>query len=142
MALMLNGCGTDVSYVDVSERLVVLIDEAMSVGFQDEDLPDRPRVTNDACKDSFGAPSDEVRPVYTYRVPLSLLEIEPAAFASQVTDYWAAQGLTITEQDTEQAANRFATSEDGYSLQVLVNYVDSRLVLGGSGPCAPPSRGG
>lgn len=135
--LLLGGCrppgGIDLSYQQSEQKIVELVDEALRVGMDGSTLPAKPiPEQKHVCDDP-----QEASPSYAYHFPLSLLGPQPDSFVSRIEELWRSENFNLDPADEPGMNSSFATTDDGFNLEVVVNRKTGMALVGGSGVCAP-----
>jgi hypothetical protein len=117
-----------------NERLVFLVNAALDAGLQGRPKPEAIPLDYDVCTDDLLGPIGEVRPVFDYSFPLSVLGDDVAEFVEMATDVWETEGLQIINRDDEDGFLRFA-SDENFHLKVSALRTTGEVIVSGSGPC-------
>lgn len=122
---------------EANKRLIELVDGALEAGLEREKKPDPIPLGQYPCTDEVLGPTSEMRAAFDYEFEYTLLE-DGEGFVERATEFWEKQGLTIENRDDADVHQRFAVSDDGFSLTVQANQRLNQVSIGGSGPCVDP----
>lgn len=134
--------GSEITYGEAKDELERLIDGGLASGLNQRENSLVALEEEDSCERSIFAPAEGVTPVYAYHFAYEPLEPDVDKLVDGVTSYWEAQGLQLDPSEPEPGVRSvFATSNDGYSLEVFVNRGTGMALIQGSGPCVAEDNG-
>lgn len=119
---------------EANQRLIFLVDAALDAGLQGKPRPEPIPLDYHTCTDALLGPLGDVRPVFDYTFPLSVLGDDAGSFVERATDTLEAEGLRITSLDDERGYLRFASNEN-FNLKISALRTTGEVIIGGSGPC-------
>jgi hypothetical protein len=127
-----------VTFEDAQRRVVALVDETLTAALPNLQLSQPDPVGRQACKDTLGAPSQDVSLYFERSFPIDGPPAERLLADTERT--WRERGYAVERDDQQDVSTRYATV-DGYSMSLVVNRTTKEGNLGVSSPCVRPPSG-
>lgn len=128
-----------VSFEEAQRQVVALVDETLTAALPKLQLSQPVRVGRQACKDAFGAPSQDVSLYFEREFPID--GPQAGLLLADTERTWREHGFAVERVDNDPQVSIRRVIVNDYVMALYVNRIDKQGSLGVSSPCVRPPSG-